>query len=146
MENAVIPLVNLNNRYDQKMSFLLADIDHFKKVNDTYGHALGDEVLISITKVLNDCLRNSDLVSRHGGEEFFIVLPQTNLDNAISQAERIRTSIEKTSTGEPQIMVTISIGCIEIRENEDYYSAISRADKMLYKAKSNGRNRTEIDK
>jgi len=146
MENAVIPLVNLNSRYDQEMCFLLADIDHFKQVNDTYGHTVGDDVLVSITEVLNSCLRSSDLVSRHGGEEFLIVLPQTDLESGILLADRIRTSIEKLRTGEHQVAVTTSIGCVEIRKDEDYDSAISRADKMLYKAKTNGRNRTEIDK
>ncbi len=145
MENAVIPLVNLNSRYDQKMCFLLTDIDHFKKVNDTYGHGIGDEVLIAITKVLDSCLRSSDLLSRHGGEEFLIALPQTNLENGTLLAERIRTSIENTRTGKHKVGVTTSIGCIEIHKDEDFDAAISRADKMLYQAKMNGRNRTEVD-
>ncbi len=145
MENAVIPLVNLNSRYEQNMCFLLTDIDHFKKVNDTYGHVIGDEVLIAITKVLDSCLRSSDLLSRHGGEEFLIALPQTNLESGTLLAERIRTSIENTRTGKHKVGVTTSIGCIEIRKDEDFDAAISRADKMLYQAKMNGRNRIEID-
>jgi len=144
MENAVTPLINLKNRYDQKMCFLLADIDFFKRVNDTYGHAVGDEVLVSITDVLISCLRNSDLISRHGGEEFLIVLPQTDLENAFLLAERIRSSIENTRTGENEVAVSASIGCIELQKGEDYSSAISRADKLLYKAKKGGRNRIEI--
>jgi len=145
MENAVVPLINLNRRYEQHMSFLLTDIDYFKKVNDSYGHAMGDEVLIAITKVLDSCLRSSDLLSRHGGEEFLIVLPQTNLESSTLLAERIRTSIENTRTGKHQVAVTTSIGCIEIRKGEGFDAAISRADKMLYQAKMNGRNRVETE-
>jgi diguanylate cyclase (GGDEF)-like protein len=142
MENAVLPLMSLNKRYKQKLCFMLADIDYFKKVNDTYGHAVGDEVLINLTSILNSCLRSSDLLSRHGGEEFLIVLPQTELESGYLLAERIRTSIENTRTGKDKIAVTISIGCVEIEDDEDFDSVITRADKMLYKAKSDGRNRT----
>ncbi|RLA01420.1 MAG: hypothetical protein DRQ47_08090, partial [Gammaproteobacteria bacterium] len=139
MENAVLPLLNINERYEQQMCFLLADIDHFKIVNDNYGHIVGDEVLVSITEVLSSCLRSSDLLSRHGGEEFFIVLPQTDLESGALLAERIRTSIENTRTSENKVAVTISVGCIEVRDEESFDSAITRADNMLYEAKSTGR-------
>jgi len=145
MENTVLPLLSLNKRYEQSLCFILADIDYFKKVNDIYGHLVGDEVLVSITSILNSCLRSSDLLSRHGGEEFLIVLPHTDLESGFLLAERIRTSIENTRTGERKVAVTISIGCVEIQKDEDFSSAISRADKMLYKAKSGGRNLTIID-
>ncbi|MFT5453188.1 MAG: diguanylate cyclase (GGDEF)-like protein, partial [Enterobacterales bacterium] len=144
MENAVLPLLSLNKRYEQKLCFILADIDYFKKVNDTYGHTVGDEVLVNLTSILNSCLRSSDLLSRHGGEEFLIVLPQTELDSGYLLAERIRTSIENTRTGDEKIAVTISLGCVEIQGEEGFDSAITRADKMLYKAKSDGRNQTVI--
>lgn len=142
MENAVLPLLSLNKRYDQNICFLLGDIDYFKKVNDAYGHTVGDEVLVMITSILKSCLRSSDIISRHGGEEFLIVLPQTDLESGFLLAERIRTSIENTRTGEQRVAVTMSIGCIEVEEADDYDSAIIRADNMLYKAKNDGRNRT----
>ncbi|MCP3675320.1 MAG: GGDEF domain-containing protein, partial [Gammaproteobacteria bacterium] len=142
MENAVLPLMRVHQRYKQKMCFLLADVDYFKKVNDTYGHAIGDEVLIFITGILKGCLRSSDLLSRHGGEEFLIVLPQTDLESGSLLAERIRTSIENTRSGEHRVAVTISIGCTEVRENEDFGSVITRADSLLYEAKNKGRNQS----
>jgi len=145
MENAVLPLLSISERYEQKMCFLLADIDYFKNVNDTYGHVMGDDILVSVTAILNSCLRSSDLLSRHGGEEFFIALPQTDLESGFLLAERIRTSIENTRTGEQRVAVTISIGCVEVQKDEDFDTAISRADKMLYQAKSDGRNRTVSD-
>jgi diguanylate cyclase (GGDEF)-like protein len=144
MKNAALPLMSLNKRYKQKLCFILADIDYFKKVNDTYGHAVGDDVLVTLTSILNSCLRSSDLLSRHGGEEFLIVLPQTDLESGYLLAERIRTSIENTRTGEQKIAVTISLGCVEVQGDEDFDSAITRADKMLYKAKSDGRNQTVV--
>jgi len=142
MEKAVIPLLSLNERYEQNLCFLLADIDYFKNVNDTYGHAVGDDVLTNLTSILKSCLRGSDLLSRHGGEEFLIVLPQTDLESGFLLSERIRTSIENTRTGDHRVAVTISIGCVEIQPDENFDSAITRADKMLYLAKSNGRNQT----
>jgi len=145
MENAVLPLLSVNERYEQKMCFLLADIDYFKKVNDNYGHQVGDEVLVSVTEILSSCLRSSDLLSRHGGEEFLIVLPQTDLESGSLLAERIRTSIENTRTGDNRVGVTLSIGCVEVRKEESFDSVLSRADKMLYKAKIDGRNLTMTD-
>jgi len=142
MENSVLPLLSVSDRYEQKMCFLIADIDYFKNINDTYGHVVGDDVLKSITTVLNSCLRNSDLLSRHGGEEFLIVLPQTEIESGRLLAERIRTSVENTRTGENSVAVTISVGCIERTKEESYDAAITRADMMLYKAKSTGRNKT----
>ncbi len=145
MENSVMPLLSINDRYEQKMCFVLADIDYFKNINDTFGHVVGDEVLVSITRILKSCLRSSDLLSRHGGEEFLIVLPQTDIESGSLLAERIRTSVENTRTGNEKVAVTISIGCIECRKEESFDSAITRADTMLYKAKTTGRNRSISD-
>ena len=145
MENSVMPILNLSKRYEQKTCFILADIDHFKQINDRYGHHAGDEVLEEMTRVLKSCLRDSDLVSRHGGEEFLIVLPQTDIDSGFLLAERIRTSVENTRTGKERIATTLSLGCVEFRGDESFDQVVSRADKMLYEAKKRGRNRTMTD-
>jgi diguanylate cyclase len=145
MENAVMPVLSLSKRYKYQCCFILADIDHFKKINDQYGHHAGDEVLVNVTSVIKSCLRESDMISRHGGEEFLVVLPQTDLESGQLLAERIRTSVENTRTTNERIATTLSLGCVEFNLEENYDGAISRADKMLYRAKANGRNRTEID-
>lgn len=127
------------SRYKTPFSIVLLDIDFFKKVNDTYGHLIGDEVLIDLSKLLKNNVRNIDIVSRWGGEEFLIVTPETELKNALLFAEKLRVSVEKQvfSTGGS---VTISCGVVEYLEDEMLSKSISRADKALYQAKEGGRN------
>jgi diguanylate cyclase (GGDEF)-like protein len=125
----------------------LADIDFFKKVNDTYGHQVGDEVLRKVAKALDENLRNIDCIGRYGGEEFMMVLPQTTLDGALIKAERVRQQIEKISfpnVGE-EFFVTLSMGVAEHKLDEDVENTVQRADMALYKAKNNGRNQTVSD-
>lgn len=126
------------------ISFIMLDIDHFKRVNDTYGHECGDRVIEAVSTVLLDQTREQDVVGRLGGEEFGVILPQTNLDEAKIIAERIRQEIEITPVvyNDETIRVTASIGIIESSEHiSDFNTLITLGDKNLYNAKEQGRNR-----
>ncbi len=124
-------------------SIIFFDIDHFKKVNDTYGHDVGDEVLKNITSIVGAKLRGSDIFARWGGEEFIILLPRTPLQSAKELAERLRIALEETKM-EKVGVVTCSFGISEVKEFDDKKECIKRADEALYRAKNNGRNRVEI--
>lgn len=131
------------NRYERtKQSFgiMLLDIDFFKKVNDTYGHSVGDEVLIKIATLLNNSVRKMDDVIRWGGEEFLIVCPETNLKGILHLAESIRNIIEEYEFDIVK-KLTISLGISVIQEDDTLDSIVNRSDKYLYKAKELGRNR-----
>lgn len=123
-------------------SLVLADIDYFKKVNDTYGHDCGDEVLRSVADCLRASVREQDVVARWGGEEFLIFLPDTEADGARILAERIRRNLtaKVTQCGRAAIETTMTFGVAEIRNNEDIDDVIKRADNALYAGKKNGRN------
>lgn len=140
-------LVNLANRYREDFSLILLDIDHFRKVNDRYGYFTGDEVLEKIATLIRGNIRNTDIVGRYGGEEFIIVLPNTNFSSSWVAAERLRTIIEKAkfkdSTGNV-FTVTVSQGLVGWERNDDAASLISRAGEALRKAKEKGRNRVQI--
>jgi len=140
-------LINLAKRYKEDFSLSMLDIDHFKRVNDRYGHLTGDEVLEKIAALIRRNIRDTDIAGRYGGEEFIIILPQTDLSSAMVVAERIRNIIEdaemKDSAGDV-FVITVSQGLSSWEQGEDAYSLISRADEALYKAKENGRNRVEI--
>jgi diguanylate cyclase (GGDEF) domain len=123
----------------------ILDIDHFKNVNDTYGHQTGDEVLKAVATTIKTTMRNTGYCARYGGEEFLIVLTQTGIDGAISGAERVRTQIEKIRF--PNIgsdfKVTVSLGLSEYKMREEIDNVIARADEALYRAKNGGRNCVE---
>lgn len=127
------------------MSLMMVDIDHFKKVNDRFGHLVGDNVLVEVAAIIGKQIRAVDLLARYGGEEFILLLPGTGLDEASHLAERIRQSVEqKTAMHDPreQPAVTCSIGIATLNlETDTDDSLVSRADKALYKAKESGRNR-----
>lgn len=125
-------------RYDSVLSVILIDIDKFKSVNDTYGHIIGDEVLILVSKILKDNLRISDIVGRWGGEEFLIISP-IKLSDAILLANKLRQTIQNTNYKD--INITISAGVAQYSTNESLSDLISRADKGLYIAKETGRNK-----
>jgi len=127
---------------------LLIDIDFFKKINDTYGHKCGDKVLIELSKVLNNNLRNSTIVSRWGGEEFLVILENTNKDELLYVGERLRSVIEKsTMIEEKGIKITITLGGASLtKEDETFDMLLARADNALYKGKENGRNQVIIAK
>jgi len=136
--------IERTRRYGSGLSVLLADIDHFKEVNDRFGHLVGDELLRAVAGVMAQSLRASDHVGRYGGEEFLIVLPETGLAAAGKLAERLRAGVAGLSVrpggGEP-VEVTVSVGGAELVESdEDADSLVARADAALYRAKQRGRN------
>jgi diguanylate cyclase (GGDEF)-like protein len=141
--------INRACRYNRLFSVLILDLDHFKKINDIYGHAVGDEVLIAMTIIVQNSLRKVDFLGRFGGEEFVVLLPETNLDMAVNVAERIRDSLEKTviPIEEKQVKITASIGVSTYQlEDQKIDVVLQRADQALYQAKNQGRNRVVADK
>ncbi len=127
-------------RYGNNLSIILFDIDDFKNVNDTYGHQVGDEVLIEIAKILLDNVREPDICVRWGGEEFLILLPQTPLEGAKAVAEKIRTTIANKPLTSKNLQITASFGVSQMLENDEESSLISKTDKSLYLAKNSGKN------
>lgn len=135
-------LLNAKNnfeRYREDFSILIIDIDNFKSINDKYGHEMGDKVLIEIAEILNKSIRATDIASRWGGEEFLILLKNTNLDAAVLTGERIRSRVESTKF-ENLNRVTVSIGVAFYNSSEEIRTLISRADNAMYEAKSLGKN------
>ena len=128
------------SRYGRKLSIFMLDIDHFKKINDSFGHQVGDVVLRKLAGVFEDALRDSDLVGRYGGEEFLVILPEAESGDALYVAERIRSQVESLSWEEPGLSVTVSGGVAEL-DGEDLGELLEKADTNLYKAKRQGRNR-----
>jgi two-component system, cell cycle response regulator len=135
-------------RSGNNISFVMLDIDYFKRVNDTYGHMSGDTVLMELSQILTSSIRSCDIVGRYGGEEFGIILPEVNLEGALNICERIRKNIEsyKFDIGSESISITVSQGLyFKFPENSITSSEIiKRSDEALYRAKENGRNRVEI--
>jgi len=136
-------------RHGYPISVLMLDLDHFKRINDSYGHPVGDEVLKIVGQVLRDSCRVYDVAGRYGGEEFCIVLPETQVGNTTQVAERIRNRLATTplSVGSTSIVVTASIGVAGMDSTEGVLSAstlVERADRALYSAKHLGRNRVEM--
>ena len=131
-------------RHGQPLSFLAIDLDHFKKVNDTYGHAVGDQVLVYFAEKTSSILREVDVVGRFGGEEFIVMLTETPMASAAGAAERIRIAL---AAGRPEGLppFTVSIGLASIENpQESVESALLRADNALYRAKDTGRDRLEF--
>lgn len=134
------------DRYGAVFSLCMFDIDHFKYVNDIYGHDIGDKVLISIVDIVRQALRESDIFARTGGEEFMIILPQTPLEYARDLAERIRKSVERHIHGDIEGgQVTISIGLVTHHPGEGMEEILKKVDIAMYEAKNNGRNRVVIE-
>lgn len=139
-------LFTLCSRYNHPISLMVIDADHFKAVNDTYGHDAGDEVLKNLAKTLTAVARSTDIVARFGGEEFIILLPETESAGAVQLAERVRSRIEKAGTsGADEIAITVSIGVASYNGGDDFDALFRRADKALYAAKESGRNRVVND-
>jgi diguanylate cyclase len=135
------------DRYEQPSSLIMLDIDHFKKINDGYGHTVGDEAIRHVSKAIKEQVRDLDIAGRYGGEEFAIILTCTNIDGASVFAERLRSTIEKmTVLAEGhEIKFTVSMGISELSDKlPDHRSWIERADQALYKSKESGRNRVSI--
>jgi diguanylate cyclase (GGDEF)-like protein len=143
-------LVDFINRYDQgglperrSYALIMADIDHFKKINDQYGHEVGDKVLEAFSECLEKNVRKGDLVCRWGGEEFIIILPKCTLEEATLKADYIRRKIADMVAVDSQVQpihITASFGVVLSITGESYHDLISRADKLLYQAKEAGRN------
>jgi diguanylate cyclase (GGDEF)-like protein len=129
-------------RYRQKLSLIIFDIDHFKEVNDTYGHQVGDTVLQELTQLVREHIRKSDLFARYGGEEFVVLLPESDLQGACVLAEKLREEIEAFDFSHVA-GITCSFGVSQYGEEEDSENFIRRADEALYRAKNSGRNRVE---
>ena len=128
----------------QEITFALIDIDFFKAVNDTYGHDIGDEVLISLAKIMSDHFRNNDLIARFGGEEFAVLLPDTGLEQAELRLNQLREKVAEevmTRSQDKEITITISVGLShKMADHDNINSMIKRADQALYQAKHSGRN------
>jgi len=139
-------MLDLAKRNEKELSILMIDIDKFKNINDTYGHPVGDNVIITLANKLLKHQRKSDVICRFGGEEFIILLPNTSLEGAKIVSEKIRADIEKTVISldkTTQLHFTISVGVsfIDVKNEPNIELAIKRVDKALYRAKENGRNR-----
>ncbi len=141
--------IDRSNREGSNVGILIADIDHFKQVNDTFGHAEGDRVLVEVASRMRAVLRSYDAVGRYGGEEFLIVLPGCDADGAGQQAERLRAAVARQPVLLPEasVHVTISIGAVakESRSHGIPSHLVRAADAALYRAKASGRNHIEVD-
>ena len=133
--------IDFATRYRQPFSVVMADIDHFKLVNDTYGHETGDDVLRAVGRLLRDTCRKGDMPARYGGEEFIIILPMARLDAAVQVAERIREGMQAQNLLPDGKRVTLSLGVAEFKQGEAMKELVKRADDALYQAKGSGRNR-----
>jgi len=133
-----------SERYGYKLSIVVIDLDHFKAVNDTYGHLTGDRILRGFCEIARSCLRSTDTLGRMGGEEFVALLSETGVTGARLFAERLRTTLEGFEF-DRGIRVTASMGVAGHREGEEFSSWMERADSAMYRAKQSGRNRVVLD-
>ena len=138
--------MSLAARHSKSLAVIFLDIDHFKRINDQYGHDCGDIALISVAKWIKESLRNSDTVFRFGGEEFVILLSETDLAGAQLVAERIRQHIESHTLSYDMlaINITASLGVSELRADDSFDAIVKRADDAMYQAKKNGRNQVVL--
>jgi diguanylate cyclase (GGDEF)-like protein len=157
------PLTNLNNRhqfrahielflerarrYGHPMCLLVLDVDRFKGFNDTYGHDMGDLVLVHLARTLESCCRATEILARWGGEEFTVLMPDADRSAAVGLAERLRSAVEGAPVAikDRNVPITISIGGAQLLPGEEISSLFRRADQQLYLAKKHGRNRVMID-
>lgn len=130
-------------RYQRPLSVMIADIDHFKRINDTHGHNAGDAVIREVAQRFTAAAREADLVARWGGEEFLIIAPETDLDEAVHLAERCRTALAEA--GIDGIRVTATFGVTRFHSDDTLDSLVGRADRLLYRGKAEGRNRVVAD-
>ena len=131
-------------RHGHPLSAIMTDIDHFKSINDTFGHGAGDAVLVGVASILKQTCRKEDIVTRYGGEEFVVVLPDSPAAAALDCAERIRKAIEENVFPEIDRKVTVSLGVTLFAPTDTEDSFIGRADAALYEAKASGRNRVVL--
>ncbi|WP_145003135.1 GGDEF domain-containing protein [Pseudomonas oryzihabitans] len=143
LDRALVRELELARRTQQPLSLLMLDLDHFKRINDRFGHSVGDDVLRQTASTIGNCLRSMDMVFRFGGEEFCVLLSATAHAAAHVVAERLRTAVEAQASGDGAIPlpVTLSIGLATLRDVESPRCLLLRADRALYQAKAGGRNR-----
>jgi diguanylate cyclase len=134
LDEALKTQFSMMARYEKRFSILIIDIDHFKQINDRQGHLYGDQVLRQLAQILDESLRETDIATRFGGEEFVIIMPETDLVGGCILGERLCRKIEK------ELTITISGGVAEANEGDSAQSLLARADTALYSAKSGGRN------
>jgi len=137
--------ISRSKRYNSTFAVILLDIDNFKITNDQFGHNAGDQVLVQISDIIRKTIRESDIASRWGGEEFLVFCPHTNNDGAFSLAEKLRNNIEKKEFGEVGYK-TSSFGVAQIEHADTVQSLIQRADEALYSAKNSGKNMVMVAK
>ncbi|MQC16700.1 MAG: GGDEF domain-containing protein [Chloroflexi bacterium] len=143
-----------SRRYERDLSVLMLDLDQFKQVNDRWGHPFGDQALQDIAHLVQGNIRESDILGRYGGEEFVVILPEANAEQAVTVAEKLRRAVEShdfrtvdlPSPGQSPVRITISIGVAStpVAEDQDEVELFSRADRALYEAKRAGRNRVVL--
>jgi diguanylate cyclase (GGDEF)-like protein len=135
-------------RYDKPLSFIMTDIDHFKKFNDTWGHQTGDMVLREVAKCVRSSIRDTDVAARYGGEEFAVILPETDAEGAVLFAERLRQKVDKARfkgpEGELQVTISLGVSAHPLNPMETTVEMIGLADEALYKAKHGGRNQVKL--
>ena len=144
-------ILHLSKRQKNDLSIIMIDIDKFKNVNDTYGHQVGDNVLVHLANILIENQRKSDVICRYGGEEFVILLPSTTIDGALNVAEKLRGDVESLTIhplASQDLKFTISLGLsvVDIENETNIENALKRADDALYEAKKSGRNKVCISK
>lgn len=135
LDDSLSTLLAMTTRYGNKFALIALDIDHFKRINDEQGHLFGDQILQRTARLLDDCARDTDIVVRYGGEEFVVLLPETDLQGAAAFAERLRIEVEQ------DLPVTVSCGAACVCEGDNAKSIFARADEAMYTAKRAGRNR-----
>lgn len=146
MEADIQREISLARRQKHFLSLIMIDIDHFKHINDTYGHACGDQVLRCVGECLKETFRDSDLCFRYGGEEFLILLPDADIEDARNSAERLRANIEAMHCKideSTHVKITVSAGVSSLTDTDDAGRLIDRADAALYEAKTGGRNQVK---
>ena len=141
LEQALSQEINRTERTQEGFCVIMADLDHFKRINDKHGHETGDKVLAAFGDLLRRQVRPMDIVTRFGGEEFVVLLPSTRLEQAVTVAERIRTALASMIIEPLPTAVTVSLGVAEIAPGETGDALLRRVDKALYEAKAAGRNR-----
>lgn len=134
----------LKKRNQEKISLIMFDIDNFKRINDTYGHDMGDEVLVRIAQTAKNCIRSQDSIGRWGGEEFMILLPETEKIIAGQIAEKIRAAINALAW-EKMPAISVSVGVAQVRDDEQLQDSYKRVDERLYYAKTHGKNQVCAD-
>ncbi len=146
LEESYAKEVSRASRRGTKLCLAVLDIDNFKRLNDTYGHNTGDEALLHLVATVRDCLRPHDTLSRYGGEEFVILLPETSIDDAVIVLQRLQRELTKRFflANNEKLLITFSAGVTVVLQDEQQSSAIERADVAMYQAKATGKNRVVV--